>query len=168
MKKLIVAITLSLAIGIANAASIDWKVTGTSAQKNYSVYLLTSVADSYTSAAEIADAAISSGVIAKSGVSYGTGVKYVTDSRVTTDTMKNAFFVLVGSDTSSYTVIAKDLSGSVYDTSAQQASPGTFSATVSNLLAAGTTKSFVSVPEPTSGLLLLVGMAGLALRRKQK
>ena len=33
---------------------------------------------------------------------------------------------------------------------------------------AGTGWTAVNVPEPTSGLLLLLGMAGLALRRKQK
>ena len=38
-----------------------------------------------------------------------------------------------------------------------------------NLQTATTTAgAWQSVPEPTSGLLLLLGMAGLALRRKQK
>lgn len=34
--------------------------------------------------------------------------------------------------------------------------------------AEGSSGGWVSIPEPTSGLLILLGMAGLALRRKQK
>ena len=37
-----------------------------------------------------------------------------------------------------------------------------------NTTVPGSWNSAASVPEPTSGLLLILGVAGLALRRKQK
>lgn len=169
MKKLITIITCAFSLCVANAASVDWKVTGTSAQKGYSVYVLTSLASEYASADEIATAAISNGTIAKSGMTYTTGTKYITNDAVTKDSMKNAYLVLIKDATDTeYTYMAVDLSSSVYDTQAQETTPGAFSTSVNNLVSGGTTASFSSVPEPTSGLLLLLGMAGLALRRKQK
>ena len=50
---------------------------------------------------------------------------------------------------------------SAYDFEAGSPAPGTFG--VASFANSGT---ITSVPEPTSGILLLVGMAGLALRRK--
>ena len=55
-------------------------------------------------------------------------------------------------------------------TSLQKAIPGatvSYYADFSNPAAPVTTSSTMGVPEPTSGLLMLLGMAGLALRRKQ-
>ena len=51
---------------------------------------------------------------------------------------------------------------SAYDYEAGNPSPGTFAIT-----AVANSGTIASVPEPTSGILLLVGMAGLALRRKR-
>ena len=51
---------------------------------------------------------------------------------------------------------------SAYDFEAGSPAPGTFG--VASFANSGT---IASVPEPTSGILLLIGMAGLALRRKR-
>ena len=51
---------------------------------------------------------------------------------------------------------------SAYDFEAGSPAPGTFG--VNSFANTGT---IASVPEPTSGLLMLIGMAGLALRRKR-
>ena len=51
---------------------------------------------------------------------------------------------------------------SAYDYEAGNPSPGTFTFT-----SVPNTGTIASVPEPTSGILLLIGMAGLALRRKR-
>ncbi len=56
---------------------------------------------------------------------------------------------------------ATDVSGSYYTPPATGTS---FALTATNFANSGT---IASVPEPTSGILLLVGMAGLALRRKR-
>ena len=67
MKKLTLMIgAIALAMGV-QAAAVDWKVSGTAATENYNVYLLTSIADSYESVADIANAALISGTIAKNG-----------------------------------------------------------------------------------------------------
>ena len=55
-------------------------------------------------------------------------------------------------------------------TTATYQTPASGTKSVTNLISApgaATGWSAVNVPEPTSGLLLLLGMAGLALRRKQ-
>ena len=51
-----------------------------------------------------------------------------------------------------------------YDYEAGSPSPGTFTFNAASLANTGT---IADVPEPTSGLLMLIGMAGLALRRKR-
>lgn len=56
---------------------------------------------------------------------------------------------------------ATDVSGSFYE---PPASGTTFALTAANFTNSGT---IAGVPEPTSGLLMLVGLAGLALRRKR-
>ena len=61
MKILITIAAIALAVVSANAASVAWKVTGSSIYKDYTAYVLTSLSDSYTSAAEIANDAISNG-----------------------------------------------------------------------------------------------------------
>ena len=53
---------------------------------------------------------------------------------------------------------------SAYDYEAGSPAPGTISLNAASFANTGT---IASVPEPTSGILLLVGMAGLALRRKR-
>ena len=59
---------------------------------------------------------------------------------------------------------ATDVAGYSYD--AGNSSPGQFSLDASSFANSGTIAT-ASVPEPTSGILLLVGMAGLALRRRR-
>ena len=67
-------------------------------------------------------------------------------------------------DGSSYsTTGAKDVSTYVYTPPAS--SPGEFTFTVDSFATRGA--PIGNVPEPTSGLLMLLGMAGLALRRRR-
>ena len=67
MKKLTLMIgVVALAMGV-QAAAVDWQVTGTAATVNYNVYLLASIADSYKSVTDIANAALISGTIVKNG-----------------------------------------------------------------------------------------------------
>lgn len=169
MKKLLIIAAASLAIISAKAAAIDWKVTGAAATEGYSVYVLTSLASSYESASDLAAAAVGSGTITKSGRTYATTGTAKGES-VTATSMKNAYFVLVESSSStSYTYYKTDMSALVYDPDNQESSPGTFGADAATMLSSGTSANFQTqtVPEPTSGLLMLLGMAGLALRRRR-
>ena len=51
-----------------------------------------------------------------------------------------------------------------YDYESGSPAPGTFALTAASFANSGT---IANVPEPTSGLLMLVGLAGLALRRRR-
>ncbi len=167
MKKLTVIIgVIALAMGV-HAAAVDWKITGSAATENYNVYLLTSIADSYESVSDIASAALTSGTIAKAGRSYYANGIAVSDA-ITAASMAEVYWVIVdgsGSPTT-YNYVKTDMSTYVYDPNNQESSPGTFDRISAADILAGSSGSFRAVPEPTSGLLLLLGVAGLALKRK--
>ena len=180
MKNLVVIAAIAAAAFSASAAAVDWNVTGTSAQEGYTVYLLTSVGD-YADTTALANAAVGSATIASLGRGkYGTGDQSPVSAKITTDSMKDAYYAIVSSaDASSFTYVSLgDMSSYVYDAAAQQNSPGTYTGKSAAQILAGTSKNFGGstptppgpgpIPEPTSGLLLLVGGAMLALRRKQK
>ncbi len=77
--------------------------------------------------------------------------------------------VLVDSAATGYNVVATGLTGTYYDNTDPLAIPPTaMGKTVTTAITSVTSFSGGDVPEPTSGLLLLVGGAMLALRRKQK
>ena len=168
MKKLTLMIgVVALAMGV-QAAAVDWQVTGTAATVNYNVYLLASIADSYKSVTDIANAALISGTIAQSGRSYYASGTAASEA-ITKDSMKEVYWVIVdgsGSPTS-YNYVKTDMSAFVYDPDNQESSPGQFNSITAADMLAGPSGSFGAVPEPTSGLLVLLGMAGLALKRKR-
>ena len=170
MKKLLIIAVAAMAVASAKAASVDWNVAGTADQENYTVYLLTSLADSYASVSEIAAAAVDSATIVKNGRKYSTGDQTAHGDAVTAASMANAYYVIVASaSATTYTSYGVNMSSLVYDPDNQETSSGSFdSVDAATIISSGTTKSYSSpVPEPTSGLLLLLGMAGLALKRKR-
>lgn len=169
MKKLLIVMAIVCAIGTAKAASVIWSVAGTAAQENYTVYLLTSLADKYESAEALAAASVDSASIVKSGRKYTTGDQTASDATITATSMKNAYYVIVSaSDTKSYTYYKADMSSMVYDPDNQESASGVFnSIDAATILSSGTSANYAAVPEPTSGLLMLLGVAGLALRRRR-
>ena len=169
MKKLIIVAVAMCAAIVTNAAAVAWQVSSATAdQKDYSVYVFASaVADKYdTFDALIANAVGSAGTIAeKSG---RTGKTYSMASALTAqsdDLTGTLYAVLVsGSDAKDYIYGTIDASSKIYYPDQQQASPGTLTFSTSALTSSGT---IGAVPEPTSGLLMLLGIAGLALRRRR-
>ena len=169
MKKLII-VTVAIAMAIvAKAASVTWNYTGTASDVGNKIYLFTSaVGSSYESFDDLIADSIGSATVTSKKV--GPKTSYVVAATTAADpTITDAatlYYVMISGETApEYMYGSSALSGYVFDPNQQQSSPQTLTLTGANFSSAGTISS---VPEPTSGLLLLVGMAGLALRRKQK
>ena len=171
MKKIMIAaVAMALAV-VANAASVNWQVTGTKDQAGYTAYVMAGdVVASWESVADVQAAAVASGTLAASGRnSLANGV--ATNDALTKSS--NFYYIIVNADASQYAV-SGSYAGSAfaYDTTATP--PETAPATIPQFAAAGATFGDWAkadgptgdVPEPTSGLLLLVGAAALALKRK--
>ena len=169
MKKLMILASVVCATLFANAASVDWQIGGSAATDNYKIYLVGAISDTWTSVADIAvDAAKygagTSGTIVKNGRTYYVNASASIDS--ISKTSADVFFVIVsGEDASEYYYVKADLTALVYE--GTDSSPGKY-LTWADTLLAGTQGSFQSIPEPTGAMLVLLGVAGLALRRKQK
>lgn len=169
MKKLFVFLALALACADANAAVVDWKVYGDASMVGKQVYLVGALSDAWTSVADIAtDSAAfgtkgTSGTITKNGRAYSTGDQNLVSESVT-KTSGNLYVIIVSdNDAKSYTYTKVDWSNLTYE--GVETSPGSYLETASNLISGGTTVAFV--PEPTGAMLMLVGLAGLALRRRR-
>ena len=190
MKKLVIALAAGiLAVG-ANAASVSWlaskgylydgtgdsssKITSGTAYLVLSSYSQSSLVSAFVAAEGNAAttlaglqsnaAYLGTGTIADNARISGTGTTSATDSIT-------AYFVVFNGDNmyisatadSVYDGLAQahDLSFTTSMTSSSKALPMDASAGYSG---AGW---YTAVPEPTSGLLMLLGMAGLALRRRR-
>ena len=165
MNKLIVA-ALAVALGFAaQAGSFNWSYASNSAELDYNVYvILGSTVDTSTweSAADIPSA--NNAAVAKSGKSAYKATGAVDDASITSYDQQ-AIFVLVNKAGDQYKITDAAVIGSEYVMIGQDTGKGNYPVSFS-----GDWKDFggSDVPEPTSGLLLLLGVAGLALRRKQK
>ena len=193
MKKLVVIACAALAVVSAKAATVDWKykiegAAGGSATEftGYSVYLVDKAY--YDSLTEVTKDAItgktagknnylSTDTLAQTGKSgKGAQTKYVftgeghlNDDNLTKGTTYDYYLVLVNGDnyySQAYSYTARDATDGVDMTAiATSVAPSTISAGMTPFSAGGSDPS--GAPEPTSGLLLLVGAGMLALRRKQ-
>ena len=186
MKKLMVAALVAVAAACANAASIKWSCTGvgnTGTIYNGTAEKLTTVAGVYTaylfdtatlSQADVLTALRSGSDIAsltsigtagvnasskiaatmttygESNVAYNFYMAIVNDDKVYLSQIVNATALAVGDTTVSFAARTNTASKNNFG--------------MGDYSAAGW---YQTVPEPTSGLLLLLGMAGLALKRKQ-
>jgi hypothetical protein len=176
MKKIMIMLAAVALVAGAQAASVNWQVSGTSVESGYAVYLLVgTVTADWSSADAIASAAVANGTIAKSGRNY------LASGTATDASIKNTadfYYVVVNADKSQYAVSGAYAGASyVYDSSATPPESAPATSPVFNVNEA-TFKGFgggedpvvpppTGVPEPTSGLLMLVGLGTLALRRKR-
>lgn len=169
MKKLM---TLAVALGAviaANAASVDWQIVGSVDTVNYKIYLVGAISESWTSVADLAADASAYGATGTSGTILKRGRTYFVNDSLSGDniskTSADVYFVIVsGDDAAGYTYVKADLSALVYE--GVETPPGRYLTTANDLLA-GTAGTFGAVPEPTSAMLVLLGVAGLALKRKR-
>ncbi|MGN0847133.1 MAG: PEP-CTERM sorting domain-containing protein [Kiritimatiellia bacterium] len=175
MKKIVVLVAAALVAVMSQAAIVDWTASGLSGFKSGTFYLFDSAKQSDvlavlgavdgTSAETLSGWALASGSVSTKGKASASA----TDIGDVTGVMAVVFAGDSLADGVAYKYIVEDVSSMVYTPPA--GSPGNF---LSTLATAGTAGTMVGggssgdIPEPTSGLLLLVGGAALALRRKQK
>ena len=180
MKKLVVAALAIASAIVVNAASVNWSMAngvlapspdGSASSGRASYYTMLIFTDSQASAvdsaiakgnfASLATLAKSTYQAAKAGTFGGT-VSGLTGSSAT-------LFAVVFDTYSSTETIAN--AGYYYKTGTVTQNTfdptGTDPATTAVFTATQMTGKWTAVPEPTSGLMLLLGMAGLALKRKR-
>jgi len=178
MKKLMIALAVAASAVALNAASIKWAFSEQALDSKTPLDLTSMTAYLFTAADWTAATTVTAATFnnAKDTATLnkstgGTGksawTKWMTESPEvwTDDTAEGGNYYIVLFDGSKYaasTALAATAAKTPQDAS-----------TIANwsITAAKTPLSssdFTNVPEPTSGLLLLLGMAGLALRRKQK
>ena len=166
MKKMIIVAALIVAGAVANAASFKWtganiygadgaKYTGSAEMY---AYLSTGTA---ADAVKVTDIAINNGTIVAEAGSTTAGFTY-NWSDATVGASYNFYMVITDGNKQFSTAELLSKAGSAQATSTITVAFANMGPTTQNAA------NWADVPEPTSGLLLLLGVAGLALRRKQK
>ena len=185
MKKLMIALATVAMSVVANAAAVTWQSgtildpNGDTANKSVTAYLWVIDAATYnTLSANTTGAAMSDAVYAaygdKTGDAYTSattskkGVANLIDDSKSYGESQSAYSVLLytygsGDDLQYMGNVGKVTFESPMDMDSE--AMGSF--LLGNTSAGATAWSTAAVPEPTSGLLLLLGMAGLALKRKR-
>ena len=174
MKKIMIA-AVAVMLGIAaNAAAVGWSCAGATGYANYGVYVIgmngvESVEQIVALAKDGKDLAAyqfgagtvnsANGAATLGSVSSGKTITFK-EGGTTADNSYQAFMVFfdAAKENGSYTSVAST-------TLANNITNKTF--TFMNQSANLAANQFEVAPEPTSGLLLLLGVAGLALKRKR-
>lgn len=190
MKKLIIVAAVALTAAFTQAASVSWSVSGLLDSKGNSLtsgagYVFTTKGDNATSVADVtaALAALSSagelktylsdnslmalkGTVSTPGYIGVTGVDLATSGVPAATTGVKIFAVIVDDDSFGDDVkyVITSASGNVKTPGASTSNNAGFSLSNSATLNAS---NWAAAPEPTSGLLMLLGLAGLALKRKR-
>ena len=181
MKKLIIAAAMVCAAAFAQAATVNWGISGVKAEGNTSPTVGWAVMAFYTelnAGSAAIEAAINSKAAASLAfdtaslsVSMSKGKVAAKDGTAAgiTDTSKNYdiyFVVFNNSDATAATKYAmvSDLNKEYSSLDGKYTAGGAFSSSTAWTEISGPTPPVI--PEPTTGLLVLLGVAGLALRRR--
>ena len=186
MKKLIIASIATVVGLVVNASTVDWSVqitsSATSYASGYTAYLVNATAwDAATiTAATFSDSSIVlDSAVFNSGTGKGSSKTYTTKdttgatnarsvnvSSLDAGSNMNVYYVVLNTsaDPDTYYKWSDTLTGR--EESGSEALGSNWQIAGSTINAATWTQ-VGAVPEPTSGLLMLLGMAGLALRRRR-
>ncbi len=178
MKKIMIAMAVVAFAAIAQAASLNWAITakivtespaGSASAGRASYYTALVFAESDMAAvntaleakdyASLQDLALSSAQAAKAG-SFGGLIEGLTGATA-------SIFTVIFDTQASGDAISTAQNYIVSDVVTANTYSGTDPATTASFDAAFGESKYQAIPEPTSGLLLLLGVAGLALKRKR-
>ena len=179
MKKILIAVAIVASVTIAQAASYDWKTSATGkvygegtttllASGTAYIFDSASVSQQTVLAAFLAEGTIASGSLDNKAVASGAISQTGGEAFSLGKTSWDAYVAIVSGD---YIFISDTVgaTGADVGTSTIQfklKDQSQASALSTDTFSAGGWYT-AAVPEPTSGLLLLLGMAGLALKRKR-
>ncbi len=180
MKKLVFMLAAVLMAAGLRAATVTWTLTNvyagdTLVDNTYSAYLFTTATAAVDSWAGLSDASAVNTQAAKGyKMTWSAAGKY-SNSTATDISVLNAAsqLGLEGGKTYDFYAIVVSPDGAYYTTTTKNVtlSAGTDNATMSfgsqKTATQNNADAWTAAPEPTSGLLLLLGVAGLALKRKR-
>ena len=188
MKKLMIMVALVAAAVSANAASYQWSAgtgrlfdgQGTATANRYAgtgyLFAAGTVAQSDIVAALVAGTLDTTLGTALSENTFSSGRASMFSTAFETTSLENAYFVVTGQDAdgndgvyiSDYaTITLSDVGNNEVAFGSQNAYSAAFKDATAGYSGAGWYSVTSAVPEPTSGLLMLLGVAGLALRRRR-
>ena len=174
MKKLIIAFAVMAIAIVANAATVKWTVGNvyvpdtTTKAENYLVYFVSSSDYSLANATTDLESGDASFVTTHGQASGLTGSTGMASSTITTEAANSetwtGYLVVFNAATAADATLA-------YITTEVSKATGATGQTANlaftSNAASQNAANWHAVPEPTSGLLMLVGLAGLALRRRR-
>ena len=169
MKKLMIAAAIVCAAAFANAATINWSTDYLNSNDGTDIYSMTENGYTYNAVLSIIgpDGAIDSGTYDPAGE---WGAWYGTTDAGELNTQYTAKLVITESKDGK--ALATLTAEGVFMSSASDSFDTTIDFSTGNGFSSGSfigngTGKWVAAPEPTSGLLMLLGVAGLALRRRR-
>ena len=181
MKKIVIGLAVVAMAAVANAAAVNWNsgviyragdasgADGAKATMNsVTAYLYTLTAAEYTAAQSMDTATLYTTYIGTTATAtknaVGNGQANI--SQTVADASGMHYGLVLYVDTTNAN-LPEGKDAFVKATLASAEVAGTVNATVGNMASTSVSSTWTAVPEPTSGLLMLVGLAGLALRRRR-
>ena len=164
MKKILIAAAIVMTAIVSQAAAFKWTAANVYDSSGSSKYTGTAAIYAYTtdvaSAVKVADAYVVSGTFKSDAAGTATG--YTAEwADAVVDTTYNFYMVIEDGGKAFDSSDVKVVAGKAIATGATSVGFGNMTTYTQNA------SNWAAVPEPTSGLLLLLGMAGLALKRKR-